>query len=313
MRQGFVELFADLFTGRANAWGDCTQNPPRAVRSPVTDRNYREHLVDGPPIGIYPMWPYDGDWLCRWGCVDFDEGYEASWPHAVALHRMLRALGLHPWVEKSRSKGYHVWVFAVEDVPARTMRRALLTACQAAQVPTKEVNPKSEGFEQTDALGNFVRLPYPKQRGITKQQVYRSAHVEGAAIDPFNSVEEFVHSAWECRDAASQLELVARAYQPPKRSIVVFDEPDEEAAHLAKKLGGLAYTIWRDGPLDTSDRSSVLFRFACKLAEDGTVDAGEALVLLRDFDDRFTRKFHDRPDGDRRYESMIETAYGTYA
>lgn len=176
MQRDVVSRFAWLFAGREDAHGldggGCSRVPP----------DYAAHLRDGPGIGIYPMVPRlsppDGsgvghlEWVVRFGCVDLDVQREGKrrWDYdtteqghvaAFNLKRACNALGMEAWVELTRSRGFHVWVFAEEWVPASWMRRALLVACQVADVPPTEVNPKSEGFAEPETLGNYVRTVYP--------------------------------------------------------------------------------------------------------------------------------------------------------
>ena len=138
--------FANLFEGRTDTYGAEEGRAELAVGVEYIDR-IDEHLNGERPVGIYPLMYIEPDgWCVRWGCVDFDEGDEASWVHACNLHAVLSELSVTAYVERSRSKGYHVWVFSSDLVPAHVMRRALLGATQIAQAPLKEINPKTEGF-----------------------------------------------------------------------------------------------------------------------------------------------------------------------
>jgi hypothetical protein len=53
-------------------------------------------------------------------------------------------MDIEPHIERSRSKGWHIWVFASHPVTAKAMRRALKVAYAAIELPAKEANPKSE-------------------------------------------------------------------------------------------------------------------------------------------------------------------------
>src|SRR5262245_38603232 len=138
----------DVFEGRYDVVGlddDGHGHPgPCEVRDRAAwEAHAADHLRGTMSMGIYPV-TQD---CCLWGCVDFDDGEVASQVHARNVAVVLAHLDVTGWIERSRSKGYHVWVFAPEWVPARLMRRALLGACQTAQAPTKEVNPKSEHLD----------------------------------------------------------------------------------------------------------------------------------------------------------------------
>lgn len=112
------------------------------------------HLHGTQPIGIYPM---RADGKARWGCVDVDTDDRIL---TQAVYAELWDLGVHPYVEISRSKGYHVWWFYPEFIPGWIPRVLGLTVCARLDVKL-EVNPKQFELEK-DKLGNYVRLPYPR-------------------------------------------------------------------------------------------------------------------------------------------------------
>jgi hypothetical protein len=118
--------FITLFRGRGDVYG---HDEGRCVKAPLTLDVFQSHFMDA-PIGVYPMVPNAGDFYVAWGCSDFDT--TDALDNAVKLHDALLEAGIVSWIEKSRSKGYHVWVFS--DVPVRAidMRYMLLMASQVA-------------------------------------------------------------------------------------------------------------------------------------------------------------------------------------
>jgi hypothetical protein len=218
------EDFWELFEGRTDIFGNAT-NPAAPFRG-QTDVGPQvwnrptdivaAHLSGATPIGVYPMmtslmWVQVGGPLIykvRWGCIDFDDGYEQSWPDAVNVKAVLAEFGISAWIEKTREKGWHVWVFASEWVPARTMRRALLAACQIVGAPTKEINPKQETLEE-GKVGNFVRLPYPGGDKLDGKQAVHD-------FDGWYTPERFVRRALDTRCTAKELEPLADLYVEPK-------------------------------------------------------------------------------------------------
>ena len=162
--QRMIKLFRGFEGGYGTEEGGCKWEP-------ITTDLMERHLTGEEPIGIYPMIPPDEEhkeWTVTWGSVDIDEG-EDDWEEADKLATMLEALGLNPWVEASRSKGFHVWVFAHRRIPARIMRRALTAACQLFDLKYDAVYPKQEELERPP--GNYLRLPYAGNRRAGKQQV----------------------------------------------------------------------------------------------------------------------------------------------
>lgn len=291
---------------------------------PSWDRFVRQaeyHLNGDYPMGVYPIVtrrvvqlgvrpgnvtlpPEEHDqWYVKWGCSDIDVDDE---PLAWNLRAVLDALGITAWVERSRSKGFHVWVFADGWVPAATMRRALLAVHQIADIPAKEVNPKQEQLADGQ-LGNYVRLPYPGWLtvGDTMRQV-----ILGALTHETIPLDIFVEMAMERRASLKVLERSAELYVPPapKQTVnwnaVGFSDVDD----ILPRLSGLAYTIWRDGPLDGRDRSGTLVKLAHKCADSG-ITAYEALRILTDADMRWG-KFSERADCEAQLMRMVEQAYG---
>lgn len=148
-----VQRFAAIFDGRKDArglvHGEC-------ARGEVTLEHYRRHLAGEESLGVYPLLP---DSTCRFGAVDIDRKDPAL---ARAVYEALLAAGLPSGVhmEQSRGKGYHVWVFVDEPIPASEMQTLLRRAVRDAGLPEKtEVFPK-----QSDAgavqFGNYINLPY---------------------------------------------------------------------------------------------------------------------------------------------------------
>ena len=127
------EAFRLLFMGSQEAIGTEDGGCVR-LGDDMTSRLYDEaftlHLEGDNPIGAYPIFLTGDGWRVSWGCVDFDEGDFDSWIHAQNLRNILDRYSIRAWVERSRSKGYHVWVFGAATVSAETMRHALFYACE---------------------------------------------------------------------------------------------------------------------------------------------------------------------------------------
>lgn len=312
-----ISKFAELFRGRGDAYGI---EAGQCIKDAVTVRHYGRHLTEpGCAIGIYPL-IYDphlaerwsarmgghigGHFVC-WGCSDIDNPAdpESALTYAANLERTLRALELDAWIERTKSKGFHVWVFADEWVPAIVMRRALLVAHQVAGVTATEVNPKQVDLTGK-SYGNYVNLPFPYDYKGTERRC-----VIDDELGPI-PLYTFVEVAHEERNSFDALHLAAKLYVEPTLPGVgrPIGEPNGSAKELSRRLPGLAYTIWEKGPLQGRDRSNTLQRFAHLCAE-SEVGASDAFALLVDADERWG-KFYDRADGESHLRRMIEVAYG---
>ncbi|MEX2227567.1 MAG: AAA family ATPase [Dehalococcoidia bacterium] len=148
-----VRRFASIFEGRKDARGLAQGG---CARGEVTLDHYRRHLQGEESLGVYPLMP---DSTCRFGAVDIDRKDPTL---AKAVYDALAALKLPSgvYMEQSRGKGYHVWLFADEAITAREMRRILRHAVLAAGLPeTTEIFPKQDDAGTVE-FGNYINLPY---------------------------------------------------------------------------------------------------------------------------------------------------------
>ena len=345
----------------------------------------KDHLTgEHSPIGVYPMVHSDAGWQVKWGCVDFDEGETQSLVYARNVANALKAMGVQGWIERSRSKGYHVWVFAEEWVPADLMREALLGVCQVVDAPTREINPKSSGFDNPATLGNYVRIMYPgglhgtldndqggtglaggtgggggqflhqptlksspqlhqvlpandgPGRGSSGQGVdiigwcgscgseihgvtsprsddhSREGMPRRVAIDPETQspfcLSCFIDRAMAYSTPTERLRDLRALYEPPRPRQIVAPASTLNGDPV-RRMSGLAYTVFNDGPREGLGRGVAIYKLACLLAEGGRHTFSEALELCVDADLRWG-KFHERPNGEAQVERIVEKAFG---
>jgi hypothetical protein len=313
-----ITAFAELFEGRFDAYGT---EDGGAERVPDGDEGeyiarILRHLNGTAPIGTYLLDGQGDTVKCRWGCVDFDEGEAASWAYALNLQTILAEFDVDAWVERSRSKGYHVWIFLTAWTPARLVREALLAACQMVGSPIKEVNPKQIELEYDDELdrerlGNYVRLPYPGAMAADGEALRLDARrvvVDDDGV-PY-TLEEFVIGASESRTPPEKLEALAALYAPPVRIQPVAPiVPSDGSRPAVRRLSGLAFTIYEQGPYQGGDRSDTLFKLARLMREEGELTHGEALDLLRDADSRWGKFVARGASGERSLRQLLDKAW----
>ena len=324
-----VDDFAGLFAGNQEAIGTeeggCARAPGDWWRQCILG-----HLDgSGDPIGVYPMvqfpsWQpngtdplpsaqvesltsggrYNSQWRVKWACVDFDEGDEPSWVHAVNLHNALKMLGIASWIERSRSKGYHVWVFFTEWCPAAWARRGLLWACQLVDAPTKEINPKQESLEPGQ-LGNYVRLPYPGGEEFPTKDCRRVVfRPNGEPV----GLSFFVMGAMETRTDPEVMGRLAQNYVEPQRKPIKASwshEASEDVAVLVERLSRYGRAMYEGGPLD-EDRSAFMYKMAARVCEEGNFSEDECYVLLSEAP---WNKYAGRSDEDKRLWDLIGKVY----
>lgn len=288
--------FADLFAGRVDVYGKGGAQGG-CVKEPLTYDHYYAHLEGTLPIGVYPQ---RDDYKVKWGCSDIDV---EDFGLAYNIRAALNTLGIVGWIELTRSAHYHVWVFCEQWTTAAVVRRALLVAHELAGVPPKEVNPKQGSLEGMN-YGNYVRLPYPGWFTHTRLSGERQVMIVPKG-PPF-SLEQFLPAAWRRRADHHTLHRAANLYREPEKKAVVLGNLVPLNDTLTTRLNGLAWTVYKDGPLD-GDRSAALFKLAAGCKTSG-LNPTEALTIVTDADLRWG-KYHSRPDGEKWLRRTVERAY----
>lgn len=275
-----TEFFIYLFRGRGDAYGAWHGE---SIRAPLTPQHFHRHLTSPDPadwIGVYNV---IGD-RCSWGCIDIDtDDYGLARNLRAALHYK----GVPAWVEQT-TRGYHVWVFPQEAlVSAKTMKKALTAACRAIDYSPKEVFPKQMRV-RGDGLGNYVRLPF-------NGYCARSPDVRlFEDVDPAGPLSDFLREMHRLRAPTPLLEGLAALLPDPQRVDISVDfQAGLEIEEAVANIGGLAYRIWRDGPLMGSDRSTTLVHLARLMAE-RDVPPDQAAAVLSSADERWGKRFIDR-------------------
>ena len=293
----------DLFEGRTDAWGG---DEGRAIWQSVTLELIQAHLEGTTPIGVYTIQQRaneDDPLMVHWGCCDIDTG---DWAEAYRLGVALDAMGLEPWIERSRSKGWHLWVFVDGWVEAWEMRRALKVAYSAIGLPAKEANPKSEKL-RVSQLGNYVRLPYKGfLQGHTERQTFVQGfdrHSDGQPLP----LQEFLAEK-KGVDPGAIKKWAAKWFEPPRKHHVSAETllEDDALRVLASRMLPQTYSVWHDGPR-TADRSATLQALGHAFAKQGfTPKECYQLVAAAD---RMWGKYHQRVDGEGYIVDIVERCY----
>ena len=286
-----VEVFMSLFGGRTYAYGTWEGG---SVKADVAYSTFARHLYGQELVGIYPL---TDNSTVMWGCTDIDVD---EIDLALNLKTAFEIKGIQSFVEKTR-RGYHVWVFADDWIPAPIMRRAFLAAHEAVKVPAKEVNPKQE---EATGLGNYVRLPYPN--GINEMPENRYVLSE-ATLEPI-SLKEFLTEAKQTRTSINLLRPLAELHKPRKRATLDVTSVRMDVQEALDYVSPYVATVWRNGPVGDLDRSNILCMMVHKMREYGT-PINHAYTVLVDADKRWG-KFHNRPDATEQLVKIVEDIYG---
>lgn len=304
-------LFHELFVGNPTAVGTESGGAKRMSiemmdqMSPDMwfNQQINAHLEIGDQyaIGVYPV----DNGMVHWGCVDWDEG-EGDLVHAENTRVVLETFGVASWIERSRSKGFHLWVFMDDWMPMADMRKALLVACEIADAPTKEINPKQMELRD-DALGNYVRLPYPGGVAAPSSRRCIIAPDDDDRLIAL-TLHQFEYAAHTQRSAPSLLEPLVDMWVEPPPTFAPLFVPDN-AGEIHKRMSGFAATVFRDGPRDGADRSETLWKLARAIANHGRHTEAEALQLVTEADASWGHKFTNRADGPEQLQKLVAKAF----
>jgi len=143
------------FSGRTDIYGTYDPATGRTwqVKEPVTDEVLLRHLQGRQPYGVYLL--VGG----RTAAVvaDFDD-LDAEAP--LAYLAQARGYGVQSLLERSKSKGWHAWVFLEQEGLLAWKARALAHGIlQDIAAPDTEVFPKHDRLGAGTASGCFIHAP----------------------------------------------------------------------------------------------------------------------------------------------------------
>ena len=150
-----ITIFRQCFSGLAHAYGtyDPSTGCVRQVKQPVTDAVILNHLRGRQPYGVYLL----VDDRTRAVVADFDD--DDPMPPRECLEQA-RHYHVPAYIERSKCKGYHVWVFAdqagVLAASARAVMRLILDEIGRS---TTELFPKHDRLDPGTRYGNFINAP----------------------------------------------------------------------------------------------------------------------------------------------------------
>lgn len=144
-----VESFWSLFRGRNDAWGSVEG---RSNKEPVTFEHYERHLKGEMSLGIYPLLD---DGTCHFFALDLDE---KNFDKAKSIREELKNNLIPAYIAESKSKGYHIFGFALERFKAKEIRRVLHNILTKLNIKL-EIFPKQDIVSQTTPFGNYINLP----------------------------------------------------------------------------------------------------------------------------------------------------------
>lgn len=150
-----LAVFRQCFTGLIDTYGTYAPDTGlvRQVRRPVTDTVLLHHLQGKQPYGVYLL---DGS-RTKAVAADFDDE-DTTLP--MAFCQQAAHYGIGAYLERSKSKGWHTWIFfpapGIPGAKARAIARVILADIHA---PATEVFPKHDRLGDGVRYGNFINAP----------------------------------------------------------------------------------------------------------------------------------------------------------
>jgi len=150
-----IRIFKDLFAGLQEVYGtyDPETGKVHQEKKSVTDEVILSHLRGERPYGVYLLTGA----TTRALAIDFDQArLELPVSYVAAASRY----GLSAYIERSKSKGYHVWMFfesnGVSAYKARLIAKKILAEMGAGET---EIFPKQDALTNGVSYGNFINAP----------------------------------------------------------------------------------------------------------------------------------------------------------
>jgi hypothetical protein len=162
-----TEKFLRLFSASPNA---CTFGTPQPTLPGQKKRfkyatewrgfhpgDVRAHLAGERSIAAIPLLPNN---TCWWAAIDLDAGRDFQ--DAVVAEQRLRIadVSLQLYVFRSKSGGFHLFVFFSKLRSAAQVRCLLKAVASELGFPAAEIFPKQDQLDHATQCGNGINLPF---------------------------------------------------------------------------------------------------------------------------------------------------------
>jgi hypothetical protein len=149
-----IRIYKGLFTGLKNVYGtyDTQTGKVRQEKTTVTNDVILAHLTGKQSYGVYLL---TGE---RTGAlaVDFDQD-DLSLP--IAYVAGAKRYDIPAYIERSKSKGYHAWIFFEKPVSAYKARHVAKRILADIGESQTEIFPKQDVLADGVLYGNFINAP----------------------------------------------------------------------------------------------------------------------------------------------------------
>ena len=149
VHKDLVEAFQSLFRGRTDAWGSVGG---LCNKETVTLEHYARHLLGETSLGIYPLLD---DGTCHFAAIDIDI---KDFTLTKKIRGELKNHNIPAYITASKSKGFHIYCFALEKFNAKEIRRVLNYILNKLGIKA-EIFPKQDILSATIPFGSYINLP----------------------------------------------------------------------------------------------------------------------------------------------------------
>lgn len=158
-----VQDFADLFAGNLRSYGqwDPGSGEMSTLKGEVPLDAYKAHLDGEMGLGIVPV--TDGG-TCKFGAIDIDKHESPEDIDFKTLADKIKEYRLPLVMCRTKRGGAHLYVFGVDFLPAKMVRRMLTSWRDMLKITHKtEIFPKQDSLVTSSgekSLGNWINLCY---------------------------------------------------------------------------------------------------------------------------------------------------------
>ncbi|MGD0921673.1 MAG: primase C-terminal domain-containing protein [Terriglobia bacterium] len=270
-----VAAFRSLFVARPDAYVLWRAGNPVAVHRPLDKQVLEGHLAGDGRVGTYLL--LRGN-LTPFLVFDLDEPNKSL---VLKIRKRLKRHRIPAYVERSKSKGFHIWVFFEKPLHAKLARR-FASALIADLGNTKiEIFPKQDCVPK-EGLGNCIWLPLHSPDVVRRRTVFLDSNFHSIP-DQWGFLAE-VRRVGErrVRRALETMALEAPANSSPASNQIQRFPRTKQFPRLrnhAPKLAPCAQAILLQGA-DEGNRNVALFTLA-KHLRGASLDQAAAGELVR--------------------------------
>jgi hypothetical protein len=204
-----IALFRAFFSGLDTVFGTYDPVTGRSwqVKEPVTDNTILAHLLGRRPYGVYLLM---GD-RTRAIVADFDHH---DFLPPVEYLNSAKHYGLSAYMEVSKSKGFHVWIFfttnGVKTEKARVVVKHILQEIEQTDV---EIFPKQDFLHPETSFGNFINAPL--FGGLVPEK--KTVFVDPRTLEPYPDQWEFLDSIERTDEDLLDDIITINGFEEPER------------------------------------------------------------------------------------------------